>query len=147
MTRHTRSVRVYGCVAVAIVLATSGFAWANGGEFFQPAGAGKVDLVYFGFVKDTNGKLITNESAVVRVDAKVLEMDFLFMLDKPGHYRSPDIGAYHKEMGVPIDPTKMDISISMPGWRQVSPIRTKVPNKIKGAINIDFVMEKVERGK
>jgi hypothetical protein len=126
----------------AFALAASGFTWRNGGEFFQPAGAGKVDLVYFGFIKDTKGRLIA-DAAIIKVDARSLDMDFRFMPDKPGHYRSPDIGAYHREMGVPVDPAGLEITIQMPGWKQVSPIKTTVPNKTKGAINIDFVMEKI----
>ncbi|MSR07316.1 MAG: hypothetical protein EXR93_09670 [Gemmatimonadetes bacterium] len=140
MIRNSRRAALLACVAFA--LATSGFTLANGGEFFQPAGSGKVDLVYFGFIKDTNGKLIT-ETAILRVFVDNLEMHFPFMPDKPGHYRSPDIGAYHKEMGVDVDPSAIRIDIVMPGWKQVRPISGKVPNKTKGTINIDFLMEKV----
>jgi hypothetical protein len=144
MIRHSKRAVLLGCIAFASALVTSGFTsnggTANGGAFFQPAGAGKVDLVYFGFIKDTKGKLL-NKAAVLRIDAQALEMDFQFMPDKPGHYRSPDIGLYHKEMGVPVDPSTMEITIAMPGYKQVRPLKSKVPNKTKGAINIDFVME------
>ena len=41
--------------AVAIlgfILACAGTVWANGEEFFAAAGSGKIDLVYFGRIKD-----------------------------------------------------------------------------------------------
>jgi hypothetical protein len=143
MIKVSKRAGLFGCAALAIALVTSGFTFANGGVFFQPAGKGKVDLVYFGFIKDTNGKILNNP-AVLRIDAKSLEMDFEFMPDKPGHYRSPDIGAYHKEMGVPVDPAQLEFTVAMPGYRQVRPANAKVPSKTKGAINIDFVMEKMK---
>jgi hypothetical protein len=129
-------------MTLAIAVSSSG-AMANGEKFFQPAGNGKVDLVYFGFIKDTNGKLI--DKAYLEITSKPLGMIFPFELDKVGHYRSPDIGAYYKKMGIPVDPAGLEISVVMPsGWKQVSPARTKVPNRAAGVINIDFVMQKVK---
>jgi len=157
MTRRAKRTRMLGCTAVVLALATSGFT-PNGEHFFVPPPEGQPNLMYFGFVKDTNGKLIT-EPATFRIEVKSLEMDFHFQQDRPGHYRSPDVGAYHKEMGVPIDPTGISIVIDLPGWRQVRPANTTVPNKrtgapnfstkvpfkLMGTVNIDFVMERTSR--
>jgi hypothetical protein len=142
MARHAKCAPFVGYVAFVLLLTTPCFARADGQAFFKPAAANaKVDLVYFGFIKDTNGRLI--EKAFVEVKSKTLGMEFPFELDKVGHYRSPDIGAYYKSMGIPVDPAGLEIVVVMPGWKQVSPIRTRVPNKPRGVINVDFIMQKM----
>jgi hypothetical protein len=124
-------------------LLTSGLALANGDEFFQPAGNGKVDLVYFGQIKDTDGHVL--DKALVTLSAKGAGLTLPFMNDVAGHYRSPDIGAAIKDLGEKVDPSQIEINCDVPGYKQIKPAGTAVPSKNSGAIEVDFVMEKVER--
>ncbi|HLG89970.1 MAG TPA: carboxypeptidase-like regulatory domain-containing protein [Alphaproteobacteria bacterium] len=120
-------------------LAASGIAWANGGEFFLPAPEhGKVDLVYFGHIKDTDGNYIDN--AQVTVSVKDLGLTFPFDNDSPGHYRSPDIGAQIKDIGEKVDPSQISIAINKKGYSQVN--QPRVPAKADGTYEIDFVLAK-----
>jgi hypothetical protein len=127
--------------AAVVALAGSGGAFANGDDFFQPAGNGKVDLVYFGHIKDTDGHVL--DRALVTISAKGAGLTLPFMNDTIGHYRSPDIGAAIKDLGEKVDPSKIEITCDVPGYKQVKPASVTVPSKIDGAVEIDFVMEKV----
>lgn len=129
--------------ALGAALCASGLALANGDEFFNPAGNGKVDLVYFGQIKDTEGHVL--DKALVTLQAKGQGLTMPFMNDVAGHYRSPDIGAAIKDLGEKIDPSRIEINCDVPGYRQVKPASTAVPSKDAGAVEVDFVMEKVVR--
>ncbi len=132
----------FASAALAVGLAVSGVAWANGGEFFLPAPEhGKVDLVYFGHIKDTDGNYI--DDAQVTITVKDLGLTFPFENDKPGHYRSPDIGAQIKDMGEKVDPSQISIEISKKGYDQARPV--KVPNKAEGTYEVDFLLTKQQK--
>ena len=48
---------------LGFILAFAGTLWANGEEFFAAAGSGKIDLVYFGRIKDKRtGRSVTDEA-------------------------------------------------------------------------------------
>jgi hypothetical protein len=130
--------------AAALVLGglwASGSALADGGEFFTPAPEnGKVDLVYFGAIKDTDGNVLDDAEMTVRVDG--VGMTFPFDNDRPGHYRSPDIGAQIKSLGEAVDPSRITISCAKKGYKVVRPTRNAVPPKPEGAYEIDFVLAK-----
>jgi hypothetical protein len=143
MSMHSRSLTKYLRNASIGFLAVSGLALANGDEFFQPAGNGKVDLVYFGQIKDMDGHVL--DKALVTLSAKRAGLTLPFMNDVAGHYRSPDIGAAIKDLGEKVDPSQIEIICDVPGYKQIKPAGTGVPGKNSGAIEIDFVMEKVEK--
>lgn len=131
--------KILAGAAFAAGLAMSGFAWANGGEFFLPAPEhGKVDLVYFGHIKDTDGNYV--DDAQITISVKDLGLTFPFENDSPGHYRSPDIGAQIKDMGERVDPAQISIAISKKGYAQAKPV--KVPEKPDGTYEIDFLLAK-----
>ena len=74
---------------LGFILAFAGTVWANGEEFFAAAGSGKIDLVYFGRIKDKRtGHSVTDE-AIFLIKDKGTGLSFPFTNDKPGHYRSP----------------------------------------------------------
>lgn len=124
---------------LAAMLAASGSALANGGEFFTPAPEhGHVDLVYFGHIKDTDGNYLDGAEMTVHVDG--IGMTFPFDNDSPGHYRSPDIGAQIKDAGETVDPAKISISCAKKGYKQAKP--AVVPQKDSGTYEIDFILAK-----
>ena len=124
---------------LGVGLLVSGIALANGGEFFLPAPEhGKVDLVYFGHIKDTDGNYVDN--AQITVSVKDLGLTFPFDNDSPGHYRSPDIGAQIKDIGEKVDPSQISIGINKKGYSLAKPV--KVPEKPDGTYEIDFLLTK-----
>src|SRR5579872_6115792 len=95
---------------VLLSIATLGFVLgsaptvaANGEEFFAPAKDGKVDLVYFGRIKDSRTRRSVTDSVYFVLTDKTTGLSFPFTNDKPGHYRSPDIGAGIKDIGEKVD--------------------------------------------
>ena len=135
MALQRRVVRLI--MVAALGLGMSGIAWANGEEFFHSNGA--LDLYYFGHIKDRNGKVL--DGVTVTVSAKTLGMKIPVRNDSPGHFRTPDVGKAIKGLGKKFDPTQLEITVSKPGYRQVAPSTQRVPAKIKGAVQVEFVME------
>lgn len=128
-----------GILGVGIL--ASGIALANGGEFFLPAPEhGKVDLVYFGHIKDTDGNYLDGVEMTIKVDG--IGMTFPFDNDSIGHYRSPDVGAQIKDNGETVDPSKITITASKKGYKVVTPKTNAVPMKADGTYEIDFVLTK-----
>ena len=127
----------YGVAVVVCVLLGAGLAWANGEEFFGSKDT-KLDMYYFGHIKDTDGKVLDN--AVVTVVAKNLNMKFPFRNDAPGHFRSPDIGKAIKGLGKTVDPSQIEITVLKKGYKMVAPV--KVPNKSEGGVGpLELVLE------
>ena len=122
---------------VALVLALTGVAWANGEEFFHDDAG--FDLYYFGHIKDRNGKVL--DGVVITITAKNVGMHFPVRNDAPGHFRSPDIGKAIKGLGKQIVPSQLEIAVTKAGYKQVMPTKLTVPNKAAGAIQVEFVME------
>ncbi|MDQ2914618.1 MAG: hypothetical protein M3T56_15395 [Chloroflexota bacterium] len=122
-------------VIAAMTCASSAF--ANGAEFFQPADRnGKVDLVYVGNIRDRAGRPLDFVDLTVSVMDGTLT--FPFSNNSPGHYRSPDIGAFIKETGDIIDPTQLEITCYVTGYRLA---RRSVPRRSQGIFEVDFIME------
>ena len=61
--------------------------------------------------------------------------------DAPGHFRSPYVGKAIKGLGKEIDPADIEITVTKPGYKQVLPTKTAVPNRAAGAVQVEFVME------
>jgi hypothetical protein len=109
--------------------------------FFRPAGKNTaVDLVYFGAIRDrATGRPL--DFVDVTISAKNVGMTFPFSNDRPGHYRSPDIGLAIKDVGEKVDPKQIEIVVYVEGYREA---RRSVPRKTQGTIEIDFIMDKDE---
>src|SRR5580693_9992362 len=99
----TRDSAFLSAAILGFILALAGSVLANGEEFFAAAGSGKIDLVYFGRIKDKRtGRSVTDE-AIFLIKDKATGLSFPFTNDKPGHYRSPDVGKAIKEIGEKVD--------------------------------------------
>jgi hypothetical protein len=124
-------------VATVLSLVVPAVSWANGEEFFHDDDA--MNLYYFGHIKDKAGK--TLDGVTITITAKKLGMRFPVRNDAPGHFRSPDVGKAIKGLGKEINPADIEIAVSKPGYRQVLPAKTAVPNRAAGAVQVEFVME------
>ena len=112
--------------------------YANGIEFF-PATTGPVDLVYFGTLKDaTTGKPVRDHAYVTITDT-LTGMSVPFTGDKPGHYRSPDIGAAIKELGEVARPENLEMMLVVPGYKKIKIDR--MPRKAAGAVEVSLKLE------
>lgn len=134
-----RSVAILG-----FILALAGTAWANGEEFFAPAKNGKIDLVYFGRIKDSQtGRSITDSVYFVLTDQST-GLSFPFTNDKPGHFRSPDVGTAIKEIGEQIDANAFAITVNVAGYQRAT--ITRMPRKAQGPVELDVRLEPVVSG-
>ena len=141
MIPHLRRAAHRLCIvlSIAMTMTWSSVLWANGQAFFRPAGKNaKVDLVYFGTIRDrTTGRFL--DFVDVKVFAKNLMMTFPFSNDRPGHYRSPDIGTLIKDVGEIIDPSELEIVVYVEGYKEA---RRAVPRKTEGILEVNFLMDK-----
>jgi hypothetical protein len=129
---------------LGLIPALAGTAWANGEEFFAPAKNGKIDLVYYGRIKDSQtGRSVTDSVYFVLTD-KTTGLSFPFTNDKPGHFRSPDIGAGIKEIGEQVDATAFEITINAGGYKRAT--ITRMPRKAQGTIELDVRLDPVFSG-
>jgi hypothetical protein len=134
-----RSVAILG-----FILALSGTAWANGEEFFAPAKNGKIDLVYYGRIKDSRtGRSITDSVYFVLTD-KSTGLSFPFTNDKPGHFRSPDVGTAIKEIGEQIDVKAFAVDVNVGGYKKAT--ITRMPRKAQGTVELEVRLEPVVSG-
>jgi hypothetical protein len=124
---------------LGFILAFAGTVFANGEEFFAAAGSGKIDLVYFGRIKDKRTGRSVNDEAIFLIKDKGTGLSFPFTNDKPGHYRSPDIGTAIKEIGEKIDVNTFEVELQVAGYRKATV--TRVPRKTQGNVEIDFALE------
>src|SRR5688500_7436967 len=86
-------------VALGLTVGIAGTAWGNGYEFFAPAGDNRpLDLVYVGQIRDKSTGKLVRTPAYLMLTEKESGMTFPFGNDRPGHYRSPDVGAHIKDL-------------------------------------------------
>ena len=123
-----------------IVVLASGTLRANGEAFFIPALKGPVNLVYFARVKNARtGRPIEKTPYITIVDP-YSGIILPFAGDKPGHFRSPDVGAAIKEVTThPVDTQQLEIVVSASGYQTVK-VHT-IPRQSKGTIELDVKME------
>jgi hypothetical protein len=126
-------------VVAGIVLASATLL-ANGESFFIPANRGPVNLVYFARVKNARtGRPIEKPPYVTIVDP-YSGIIMPFVGDKPGHFRSPDVGTAIKEVTThPIDTQQLEIVVTASGYHTVKV--GHIPRQSKGAIELDVKME------
>jgi hypothetical protein len=124
---------------LGFMLAFAGTVCANGEEFFAAAGSGKIDLVYFGRIKDRlTGRSVTDE-AIFLINDKATGLSFPFTNDKPGHYRSPDIGTAIKEIGEKVDVNAFEVELQVAGYKKATV--TRVPRQTHGNVELDFALD------
>ncbi len=141
MKRHPAFLSV---AVIGLVLTLSATAWANGEEFFAPAKDGKIDLVYFGRIKDSRTGRSVSDSVYFLLTDKSTGLSFQFTSDKPGHFRSPDIGAAIKDIGETVNVNAFEISTIVAGYKKAR--ITKVPRKTQGTVELDVRLEPVDSG-
>ena len=124
---------------LGFILAFAGTVWANGEEFFAAAKGGKIDLVYFGRIKDKRTGRSVNDEAIFLIKDKATGLSFPFTNDKPGHYRSPDIGAAIKEIGETVDVDAFEVELQVAGYKKATV--TRVPRKTHGNVELGFALE------
>src|SRR3984893_3161754 len=136
---------VFRAVAIlGFILACAGTVCANGEEFFAAAGSGKIALVYFGRIKDKRTGRSVNDEAIFLIKDKATGLSFPFTNDKPGHYRSPDVGTAIKEIGEKVDVNAFEVELQVAGYKKATVAR--VPRKTHGAVELDFALEPLAAG-
>jgi hypothetical protein len=139
-----RQVAILGFAVFGFIGALAPTAWANGEEFFAPAKNSKIDLVYFGRIKDSQtGRSVTDSVYFVLTDKKT-GLSFPFVNDKPGHFRSPDVGTAIKEIGEQIDVNGFEVTVNVAGYKRATIAR--MPRKAQGAIELDVRLDPVISG-
>lgn len=119
-------------------------AWPNGDLFFEAAEIpGKPEYVLFGNVKDERGKYV--EAAVVTVFVKEPRLNYTSQTDILGRFRTLDIGRAIRGLGYEVDPSQIDIVIESPGLRVARRVYRGKRGQNKGAVEINFVMERDEK--
>ena len=139
-----RQVTLLGLAVLAFIGAMAPTAWANGEEFFAPAKNSKIDLVYFGRIKDSQTGRSVTDSVYFLLTDKSTGLSFPFVNDKPGHFRSPDVGTAIKEIGEQIDVNAFEITVNVGGYKRAT--ITRMPRKAQGAVELDVRLEPVVSG-
>jgi hypothetical protein len=133
---------ILGFISGAIlgfILASASAVHANGEEFFAAAGSGKIDLVYFGRIRDKRTGRSVIDEAIFLIRDRATGLSFPFTNDKPGHYRSPDVGTAIKEIGERVDVNAFEVELQVAGYKKATV--TRVPRKTHGSVELDFALE------
>jgi hypothetical protein len=138
----TRKVAARLVAMLGVTLAIGTTAWANGEDFFDAFAVDRpVELVYTGRVRDKATRRPIDDSIMFLLTDKRSGLDFPFLNDTPGHYRSPDIGASIKDLGRgEVDPTQFEIKVEVHGYKTQT--LTRLPREKSGVVSIDFRMER-----
>jgi hypothetical protein len=116
-------------------------AWADGYEFFTVDRGKPVNLVYVGQIRDKQTGRMVREPAYFMVTEKHSGMTFPFVNDRPGHFRSPDIGESVEELaGTKVNPDNLEFELSIAGYKNIKV--TEVPRKNKGVVELNFKVER-----
>jgi hypothetical protein len=134
---HPRLMIRLACGIAFVSGVSSTTALANGAEFFLPAGKNtKVELGYVGTIRDRAGRPL--DFVDVTVSARDGSITFPFSNDRPGHYRSPDIGLLLKEAVGSVDPSQLEITCFVTGFKRAT---RSLPRRSQGTFEVDFVMD------
>lgn len=115
--------------------------WADGYEFFTVDRSKPVNLVYVGQIREKDTGRVVREPAYFMVNEKRSGMTFPFVNDRPGHYRSPDIGESVEELaGFKVNPADLEFEVSVAGYRNVK--LTNPPRRNKGVVELNFKVER-----
>ena len=129
-------------VALGLTVGIAGTAWGNGYEFFAPSGDNRpLDLVYVGQIRDKSTGKLVRTPAYLMLTEKESGMTFPFGNDRPGHYRSPDVGAHIKDLGGTVKADGLEIELVVDGYKPLK--LSKVPRKTSGVIEVNFALEPV----
>jgi hypothetical protein len=139
-----RQIAILGLAVLGFIGTLTPAAWANGEEFFAPAKNSKIDLVYFGRIKDSQTGRSVTDSVYFLLTDKSTGLSFPFVNDKPGHFRSPDVGTAIKEIGEQVDVNAFEVTVNVAGYKRAT--ITRMPRKTQGAIELDVRLDPVVSG-
>ena len=98
------------------------------------------DLVYTGQIRDKVTRRPINDVIYFLITDKRSGLDFPFVNDAPGHYRSPDVGASVSDLGrVTVDPSQLEIQVAVSGYKTQT--LTSCRGRT-GLVAVDFRMER-----
>jgi hypothetical protein len=100
--------------------------------------------VYFGRIKDSRTGRSVTDSVYFLLTDKSTGLSFPFTNDKPGHFRSPDVGTAIKEIGEQIDVNGFVITINVGGYKRAT--ITRMPRKSQGPVELDVRLDPVVAG-
>ena len=128
-------------IAIVLAFAAAGPAWADGYEFFTVDRGKTVKLAYVGQIREKGSGRIVRDPAYFMVTEKRSGMTFPFANDRPGHYRSPDIGESVEELaGTSVSPKDLEFSLEVAGYKSVNV--TGAPRKSTGIVELNFIVER-----
>jgi hypothetical protein len=104
---------------------------ANGIEFFEEDESEDRGLPFFGFVRESGGKLVPD--AVITATIKEMNSTLTARTDVLGHYRIPGFAKS-------VDPKSVEIGCSKQGYKQVTVMPRPTPPNT--AIEIDCTLAK-----
>lgn len=106
-------------LAFAMTLAAASAAWGNGASFFDDDDHDdNVGPGFFGFVKETNGKLVPD--AIITASIKQMNSTVTARTNVMGVYRIPGFAKS-------IDPKQVDITCSKEGYKQTARLQRPSP--------------------
>jgi len=125
---------VASIVALGLMLMTSGPVWAGGSSDEGPDDHQDNGPSYFGFVKDTNGKIIPDAKVTAEIKGRG---SVITRTDKLGTYKLPGFGTQ-------ISPASVIISCSKEGFKQIRVFRrTPLGKTPVAAIETECTMQRV----
>ncbi len=142
----SRRKAIAGGVALCAAASVGREALANGDEFFGAEEIpGETQFVFFGSVKDEDGNYLDGVEVVL--DVLDPPLTYIAYTDVIGRFRTLDAGRVMVDLGYDIDPSKLKLSVTLPGYVQTRKL-SRVPTRAtKGAYEISFVMKKLDVAK
>jgi hypothetical protein len=129
-----RRLEIASTLALGVVLAISTPVWPGGSSDEGPDDHQDNGPSYFGFVKDTSGKIIPDAKVTAEIKGRGA---VITRSDKLGTYKLPGFGTQ-------ISPASVTISCSKEGFKQVRVFRRTQPGKAPvAAIETECTMQRV----
>lgn len=143
MNECSRRTALFAGGAACVTLAVPRAAEANGDIFFEALEIeGDPQFVYFGSVKDVAGNYISG--ALVSVDVSEPQLTYESYTNIIGRFRSLDVGRVIQDLGYKINPSSIEVSVFVPGYRTVRKFSMRRSRDTLGAFEMNFVIEKEE---
>lgn len=118
---------------------------SNGDTFFNTREIpGNPQYVVFGSVKDVKGHYLKDVTVTVSVVKHMVELSA--HTDVLGRYRTLDVGRSIEDLGYPVDPSLIIVSVDYPGYHIAHREYRGKYRQSHGAVEIDFVMAKNQPG-
>lgn len=130
------SLAVAGGVALTMILAVSGQAWANGAAFFEEV-ENPTGTVYFGFVKTAEGKALKGADVKITVKRAGEPKSYIIHSNVIGIWRSTQVD-------MKTDPKLVEVVSWMKGYKLVKKIKRSRSTKAGEPVQYDFIFKAVD---